>query len=308
MRVPTLFTALSLAALAAAQRPQEFHEAMVWDAYQNFRADSDTYVFEMRGSETVGNSVVPVHAVLYWRGLNDPRTGMKSRAQAELDVYEPTATGERMSLRIVGDGAALHRYDLRRGTVSSTMYGFYGDKAPDRYFTDVKSDAPRLASQMRTATPGLPTYLARLVSEMNLASGMEFGPRFASWSPGSRPLFFDEVPLGLRALNGEPTADDVVTDPITARPFVRGTDQFVFYGYDGSAPSRTVAFRLYDADPNPDDGVQRWEVLSVSLAFLSPGRKVDLTILPKTGTVPAWAFVPYGGAEGAAFRPATPER
>ena len=311
MRVATLFTALSLGVFAAAQQPTESHEATVWDAYQNFRADGDTYVFDMQGGETVGGSTVPVHAVLYWRNSNDPRTGVKSRAQVELDVYEPGPTGERMTLRIVGDGTTLRRYDLARGTVLSTTYGFYGERAPQGYGRTLEYDAPKLFVQLRAATPGLPAYLARLLSEINPTAYSKDGrlyARYASWSPGTRPQSFDEVPLGPRALNGELTADDTVTDPITGGRYVRGTDQFVFYGMDQASPSRTVAFRLYDADGDPGNGVERWEVQSLHLAFRSPGRTVALAIVPKIGSVPAWAFQPYTGAQGAAFRPTTPER
>ena len=299
MRATLLVSAFALAGVSAAQTVVvSTAEEAVKEAYTNFR-NADSYVFEMRGTETTGRTAVPVHAILYYALSKDPRTGTKSRAMVELDVFEKTATSERRTLRIVGDGTNLYRYDLDRGLVSTTLYGFYGNVAPQGYSG---SDAPKLLAQLRAATPGLATYLVRLLAEMNPA-GRDSALRFTTWSPGAKPQAFDEVPLGRRQLNGELSSDDTVRDPLTNRLFVRGGDRFLFYGMDQAVPARTVAFRLYDADGDPNNGVETWEVMTLNLALNSPGRLVDLTITPQTGTIPAGAFVPYTGAAGAYFRP-----
>jgi hypothetical protein len=94
-----------------------------------------------------------------------------------------------------------------------------------------------------------------------------------------------------------------VTDPITGRVFVRGDDRFVFYGMDRADTDRTVSFRIYDADPTPGDGIERWEVLSLNIGLRGPNRVLDLTITPTTSTIPAGAFEPFSGSMGNSFRP-----
>ena len=310
MRPFCLFAALCAAAAVAAQAPTDQHEIDIWEAYQNSR-QADSMVFEMRGAEQYGKVSSSVHAVLYLRRSVDPRTGLASRAQADLTIFRPTKDGETPSMRLVGDGVNLFRYDIDRHEVSTTTYGFYGDKAPSLYKDNTRSDMPKLLAQLRAVTPGLATYLVRLTSEMNPA-GDDFAARFTAWAPGlieladpSDPtgqrkisglhgLYFSQVPLSARVGN-------TVTDPITGNGFTQDGNKYVFFGYEKDAPERTAAVDLYEPDPDNHKGV--WQVRSVSVALNSPGRRVALNIVPTaTDDIPSWAFQPYSGADGASFR------
>ncbi|GEM_PF-6517060 len=294
MRPLCLFAALCAAAVAAAQAPTESHERAIWDAYQNSR-QADLFKLEMTGADEYGKVTSPVHAVLYLRRSIDPRTGFASRAQADLTVFRSTKEGEVVSMRLVGDGVNLFRYDLDRREVSTTTYGFYGDRAPDNYVNTTRSDMPKLLAQLRAATPGLTTYLVRLAAEMNPA-GDGLVAKFTNWDPGAYGLSFNEVPPMWRT-------GVIVTDPITRHEFTEDGDRYVFFGYDREVPERTVAFDLYDADP--DDTRELWEIRSVNVASLSPGRRVALSIAPKNPLEEPLAqetFQPYAGQFGASFR------
>lgn len=300
MRATLLLSALGLATVAAAQRPPEIHDAAIWDAYQNFRASGDELKFEMTSTDSFGSATNPVHVVMYYRLSNDPRTGKKSRAEVDLGIFTPTKAGDVLTMRIVGDGTTLYRYDLGRREVSTTTYGFYGDREPAGYSG---SDAPKLFSQLRAVTPGVANYGSRLLAEIDPA-GIDYAARYGDWMPGRSRLFFDEVPAPIRTSTGVLQAD-TVTDPITGRVHVRGDDQYVFFGMDRSDTDRTVAFHMIDSDGDPGNGTEVWQVQTVNVAIRAANRLLDLTITPTASTIPAGAFQPYSGAMGASFRPVT---
>lgn len=304
MRATLLFSALAVASFATAQRPADYREAAVWDAYQNFRSN-DLLKFEMVGTDTVGRVVTPVHVVIYYRLSTDSRTGRKSKAEAEVDIYTATNTGEVLTMRLVGDGKTLYRYDLSRREVTSTTYGYYGNTEPPSY---PGSDAPKLFSQLRAQTPGVAAYAVRLLGEMNPA-GLDFAPRYADWMPGRSRLFFDEVPEPIRQPASVIQAS-TVTDPITGRIFTRGDDQYVFFGFDRTTTDRSIAFHLYDADGDPENGTELWEVQTMNVATRSGNRILDLQVTPTMinpllPDYPAGSFEAYSGAFGASFSPVT---
>ena len=311
--------ALLLASVASAQGVTTSLEDEIREAYRNFRTSGSTYTFELTGQEIYGRIVRPLHAVLYYRLGRDARTGGDSAVQVELDVFERNRDGsERYAQRIVGDGTNLYRYDLDRGEVMTTTYGFYGLNVPPRY---PDSDAPKLLAQLRTATPGPAAYLVRLLGELNPRTpDFEAWSRtpatqlFTEWLPGRTGRIFDTVPYPLlKNSDGErvqePSITDVVTDPITGRLFSRGDEQaqkYAFYGFDRPNTDRTVAFTM--DDPRSDEEKRRnpdprWQVRSVNVAQRSADRTLDLTLTPGSSASPAWAFVPYTGAEAAKFRP-----
>ncbi|RYG26143.1 hypothetical protein EON82_04455 [bacterium] len=298
MRATLILSALGLATLAAAQRPAEFHEAAIWDAYQYFRSN-DTIKLEMTGNDSFGGVTTPVHVVMYYRLSNDPRTNKKTRAQVDLGIFTPTTTGETLSMRIVGDGTNLYRYDVGRKEVSTTTYGYYGDREPASY---IGSDAPKLFAQLRAVTPGVANYLARLLGELNPA-GIDFAARYGDWMPGRSRLFFDEVPTPPRT-SATLLQASTVTDPITGRVHVRGDDQYVFFGMDRTDTDRTVAFHMIDGDSNPDNGMQ-WQVQTVNIAIRSANRLLDLNVNIDPSIIPTGAFHPFDGTLGASFRPVT---
>lgn len=316
MRLFFPFAALSLAALGVAQVPGEAHEKTVWEAYQNLRTNK-TFVFDMRGREVYGKNEVLTHAILSWRRSYDRRTGLDSKVQVSLNIFDVTPKEEVLRMRIVGDGTTLYRYDMIRKEVVTTTYGFFSDRAPDNYANTVRSDGPKLLSQLRVAAPGLASYLVRLVAEIN-PSGSDFAAKHSSWVPdypvlndpavpGGRKMYnyFDEILSPLRQTNNpEVPDDDIVTDPISGQPFLRGKDQYVFYGYGKANPERTVAFSLYDADSSEES--QRWEVRQVNVASKTPNRFFELVITPNVvSNLSDEVFLPIGGAYGAAFRPVT---
>ena len=298
MRVKLFFFALAFASFAHAQTVVTGPEAMVREAYENQRQNSDL-VLEMRGTDTRAGSTATIHAVLYWRLSADPRTNQSSRAQVELDVSDVNAKGEDvLRMRIVGDGTSLYRYDVARREVSTSLYGFYGTTPPAGY---AGSDAPKLLAQLRSATPGLSAYLVRLLEEMNPA-GSGYADRYADWMPGRRKMTFDEVPMPPRRTTGN-SLFDTVTDPITGRAFMRNADEWMFVGMDSLGTDRTVAFRMVDENAHAEGTYPRWVVGSLNVAQRAPNRVVDLTLVPNSGTAPAWAYSPYTGAQAAAFRP-----
>ena len=312
MRLPFLFAALALASLAAAQEPTGPHERNVWDAYLNLRANDDLR-FELRGTDASGSVSTSIHAVLYWRLSEDARTGLKSKAQVELDVYRLNAKGEdEIVYRIVGDGTTLYRYDMAKLEVAATTYGFYGTQAPERY---VGSDAPKLISQLRAAIPGPAAYVARLLSEVNPA-GADWTSRFTSWDPGTLALDFDEAwnsvaddaktPSGGMRKNPnipEIASDDVLIDPLTEAPYVRGDAKslWFFYRVAQNAPRQTMAVHL--RDDAADGEAPYWVLDSWRMTKATPGRLLDLALDARPETAPAWAFAPYTGKDGAKFRP-----
>lgn len=295
MRATLLLSALGLATLAAAQRPSEIHDAAIWDAYQNFRSN-DTMKFEMTGTDSFGTVSNPVHVVAYFRLSNDPRTNKKTRAEVDLGIFTPTTSGDVLTMRIVGDGTTLYRYDLTRREVSTTTYGYFGDREPANYSG---SDAPKMFSQLRAVTPGVANYIARLLGEINPA-GIDYTARYGDWMPGRSRLFFDEVPAPMHSSAGVLQAD-TVTDPITGRVYVRGDDEYVFFGMDRSDTDRTVAFHMVDGDHDPNNGMQ-WQVETLNVAIRTANRLLDLTVSPTASTIPSDAFQPYSGAAGASFR------
>lgn len=305
MRVALLsalaLTTLALAGSASGQTTVSTGpEILVREAYENQRTNADLMV-EMRSTDTIGSVSVPIHAILYWRLSTDSRTNLTSRAQAELDIYQTTNSGDSLIMRIVGDGVSLYRYDVARREMSATTYGFYGTTPPGNYSG---SDAPKLLAQLRTATPGLTAYLVRLLDELNPA-GVNYGDRYADWLPGHPNLLFDSVPEPIRQVSGVREAD-TVHDPITGRTFVRGDDEWMFEGMDSTSTERTVAFHMVDENEHADGTTPKWIVQTVNVAQRSrTGRVVDLTLTltPSTATTPSWAFVPYSGAQAAAFRP-----
>ncbi len=304
MRASLLFSALALASVAAAQRPTDYREAMVWDAYQNFRSN-DLLKFEMTGTDTVGKVTTPVHVVIYYRLSTDSRTGRKSKAEVDVDVYTATSSGEVLTMRIVGDGKTLFRYDIPRREMTSTTYGYYGNVEPANY---VGSDAPKLFSQLRAQTPGVASYAVRLLVEMNPA-GLDFSPRYADWLPGRARMFFDEVPVPLRHL-ADPIEAETVTDPVTGRVYLRGDDRYVFYGLDRVDTDRSISFHLYDADGDPENGTELWEVQTMDVGLRSGNRLLALQVVPNMinpllPDYPAGTFQPYSGTLGAQFRPVT---
>lgn len=304
MRASLLFSALALASVAAAQRPADYREAMVWDAYQNFR-NNDLLKFEMTGTDTVGRVSTPVHVVMYYRLLTDSRTGRKSKAEVDLDVYTATTTGEVLTMRIVGDGKTLYRYDIPRREVTSTTYGYYGNVEPANY---VGSDAPKLFSQLRAETPGVASYAVRLLAEMNPA-GLDFSPRFADWLPGRARYSFDEVPLPIRHA-ANPIEAETVTDPVTGRIYVRGDDEYVFYGLDRLDTDRSISFHMYDADNDPENGTELWEIQTMDVGLRSGNRLLALRVVPTMISpllpdYPVGTFEPYSGSLGAQFKPIT---
>ena len=299
MRATLLLSALGLATLAAAQRPTEIHDAAIWDAYQNFRSN-DTMKFDMTGTDTFGTLSNPVHVVAYFRLSDDPRTDKKTRAEIDLGIFTPTKNGDVLTMRIVGDGTTLYRYDMTRREVSTTTYGYYGNREPDNYSG---SDAPKLFSQLRAVTPGVANYVARLLGEVNPA-GINYAAHYNDWMPGRSRLFFDEVPTPIRTPNSVIQAE-TVTDPITGRVYLRGGDQYVFFGMDRSDTDRTVAFHMVDSDGDPSNGTEVWEVQTVNVAIRTPNRLLDLTLTPTPATIPTGAFQPYSGTVGASFRPVT---
>ncbi len=298
MRVTLFLSTLAFAPLVSAQTVlRNGPEILVREAYENQR-QNDSLVFDMRGIDANGTISTPIHAVLYWRLSADSRTGLNSRAQAELDIYEGTATGEALWMRIVGDGTSLHRYDVSRREVSTTTYGFFGPTPPGGYSG---SDAPKLLAQLRTVTPGLTAYLVRLLDEMN-PSGANYADRYADWLPGHRTQIFDTVPLPIRQMATVREAD-TVRDPITGRIFLRGDDEWVFAGMENRATDRTVTFHMVDENNHEEGTTPKWIVQTVNVAQRTSTRFVDLTLTPNTGIAPSWAFVPYTGDQAAAFRP-----
>lgn len=316
MRAKLLFPALLLASVAAAQTTVvDLGPTQITAAYQNFAQDAyahwlvypnDALTFDLTGTEATGGTTIPIRALLYWRISRDPRTGTNSRAQVELDVYDMAQKGTPLSLRIVGDGATLYRYDMARSTVSTTAYSFPGTRVPAAY---AGSDAPKLLAQLKAATPGFASYLVRLVAEMGLSGG-ESLPNATDWLPVSPAVgrlrrTFDEVPVPMYRPNKVIEAS-TVTDPVTGNLFVRGDDPFVFYGMDSTATDRTVTFHLADPTANADN--PRYEVQNVTLSRRASDRLVNLRLTPPVIgpaalTSPAWTFVPFTGTQAAAFRP-----
>ena len=305
MRIALLRSTLALGSLAAAQVFTQTLGDEIREAYTNFRTGTvgRPLVFELKGWDVYGKTATPLHARLYWKLDYDPRTRRDSFARVELDVLAPTKDGgERYTMRIVGDGVNLYRYDLDRGEVTTTTYGFYGPNPPEAY---AGSDAPKLLAQLRTAAPGPYAYLVRLLSEIN-PSDPSFTQRYTDWLPGRKGLIFDFVPKPLRDDSAEIRETHTVTDPITGRVFVRGFDQaqkYAFYGLDRLSPDRTAVFTMM---PDPDRSTESnpiWVVQSVDFAQRMPGRMLDLALTPKVGAAPDWAFAPYTGTDAARFRP-----
>lgn len=312
MRALPLFSALALAPLAFAQAPTGPHEYEIWEAYQNLRA-SDTLKFEMVGADGLGRAVEPVHAVLYWRLSNDPRTGGKTRAQVELDIYERDRRGEeRIATRIVGDGTVLYRYDIGRQEVSTTTYGFYGNVVPSPY---EESDAPKLLRQLRAVTPGPASYLVRLLSEV-FPAGDRWTAKFNSWDPGIVAHDFNQAwaltPSNATTASGRTkkqtagiTNADILYDPLDDEPYLRGDptrSRWFFYRVDQDRPLQTMAVHMRD-DRATDEDPPYWVLDSWHLVKTMPGRVLNLTLTARPETAPEGAFVPYLGDVGRAFRP-----
>jgi len=306
MRASLLFSALALASVASAQSI-DYAQAMVLEAYQNFRSN-DVLKFEMTGTDTVGRVSTPVHVIVYYRLSVDSRTGRKSKAEIELDEYATTATGDVLTMRLVGDGKTLYRYDIPRREVTSTTYGYYGNVEPANY---VGSDAPKLFSQLRAQTPGVAAYAVRLLAELNPA-GLEFGARYADWLPGRGHYLFDQVPIPIRQ-PAEIAEASTVTDPVTGKIYIRGSekaDQYVFYGLDRTNTDRSIDFHFYDADGDPENGMERWEIQTVDVGLRTGNRLLSLQIVPNMLNpllpgFPTGTFQPYSGSLGAQFRPIT---
>ena len=320
MRSAPLLPLLLLASSVHAQVFTDPVDDLVRQAYTNVRTTYSGYAFELTGKESYGKITRPLHAVLYWRVGYDARTGKDSAAQVDLTLYERTADGnERPTLRIVGDGVSLYRYDILRSEVAITTYGFYGLSAPSAY---PGSDAPKLLAQLRTATPGPAAYLVRLLSEINPRSATPSDDsiqRYREWLPGRTGSRFDAMPYPtLQNEFGKPVdpyalkSTDHVGDPITGRVFLRGNEKAQTYAFYGVFPGtdRTATFTLEDGRSDEEKRLApdspRWRVKLVNVAQRTADRMLDLVLDPAAGAIPAWAFIPLKGADATRYRPVNP--
>lgn len=290
MRLPILSIALAASAVfgSSAFGATDPHEVYHLSTLENLRVEfekTDQIHLEMIGSQTVGNVNKAVHATLDWRISMDPRTGKKSKAEVEIKIFEPTNQGEAIKMRIVGDGVFLHRYDMERREVWSTVYGFYEPKPVSDYSG---SDAPKLITNLQSATPGAAAYLVRFLRDLNPVGGDEFA-RYSTWMPGWKPYYASEL--------GDPT------DPIIpTRTYTGIGNQYVLYGVDKADTKKTVAFQSQNMPDPATPDQDRWMPTMLWVAERSPTRVIDLNIIPTAGTMTG-SFAPYTGAEGALFRP-----
>ena len=280
MRIATLLPLLVVTPLAYAQTfPGDASEERFKSAYQNVRVGTE-YVYELTGSDSYGRVTRPLHAFLYLRMGLDPRTGGDSAAWVELDVYETKKDGtERMAMRIVGDGTTLYRYDLDRGEVAATTYGFYGTQPPRDYSG---SDMTKLIAQLRTATPGPAAYLVRLLAELN--------PRTPTYSSGNH---LPETQRFAQWLPGRQGATIEVKE---------NEKRNVVYGFEDPNPKQIVSF-IMEKGRDENDGA--WRFTSLYFTQKSADRTLDFSLTTGLG-VPTWAFLPYTGADAARFRPVNP--
>lgn len=294
MRAPLLLSSFLLATIAGAQA--NANDAQVASAMRPLRS-GNPLILEMTGKTVSGSRTTPFYAVLYWKTSTDPSTGKAARPQIELDVYDKGPTAP-ITLRIVGDGTTLRRYDIVGREVVSTVYGASGTSASKL------SDVARALAQLRTATPGPAAYLARLVSD--LAPG-EPDATYVTWMPGVPARSLLEIPLtdvgGRRDDRVEEVPDDdEVVEPLAGVKYVQGATGWTTYGLDAPNPRRTLAFEF---EPSADGSGTT--IKNVYYADRSVGRTLSFVISPKVAVlpsdVPAWAFQPYTGAQGAAFRP-----
>lgn len=251
---------------------------------------------------------MPVRATLYWRLSTDPRLGSQTKAEVEIDIYDKDAN---LSVRIVGDGTTLYRYDIGKGEVTTTQYGFYGEKPPGNH--DPRLEAQKLISQVRAVTPGSAAYLARVLAEVNPA-GEDSAPRFTSWDPGVPPYSFQEawdaVPPNATTASGAQKKvpgggfGDVLRDPLTDATYIRGDrSHWLLYRVDEDAPRQTEA--IHAEDVAADGEAPNWWIDAWRINKASPGRFLSLAVSVRAENSPNWAFVPYQGAYGASFKPVT---
>lgn len=289
MKVLPILILCGAAGMAGAQLNPE---ADILHAYGHLQNDSP-YEFSMTGSQTQNGTTRTFASNLYW----SYSSSSSPFPQVELDDYDTTSGSMVLLRRFVGDGRTLFFYDLQKRRVMASLYSYYGANAPTNVAPPVDGYPPILLAQLYAETRGPSSQLVRLMREINPGTDpVSYPSHYESWAPGYAPSVPPTSP---------PTPDPLVP---TRQYSSGGSVEWVVYGLSNPKPNRSVAFKLYNVNPDPT-GVPDYTLEEIDFADAGPDRFLNWTMtVTDPATIGAGIFQPWPASATAGWQSVPPPK